>query len=134
MATARQLRLHHSHSLNPAPRVLCPLLLSRGSSGEGSTSSSSPVSDTVWDWGTCGGSRTFVTVMEEVSSLQTHSLPSDVSDALNACVYVCNDLLHPSGQEALLALPLGVHCPPNHAGLFCTLSPELSNAAFGTWS
>lgn len=137
MATTRQLHLHRSQSLNPNPRVLHLLRprSSRGNSGEGSTSSCSPVLDTAWDWGMCGGSRTFVIEMEEVSSLQACSLPSEVSDALHAwvCVYVCKDLLHPFGQEPFFALPLGVRLPPNHAGLFCTLCPELSKAAFLNW-
>lgn len=77
MATTRQLHLCHSQSLNPDPQFLHSLQprLSRGSSGEGSTSSCSPASDTVWDWGTCGGSPIFVTAMEEVSGLQSCPFP-----------------------------------------------------------
>lgn len=108
MATARQPRLRPSHSLNA--QVLYPLQprLYRGSSGEASTSSCSPVSDTAWDWGTCGGSRTSVIVMEEVSSLQECPLPSEVSKFLSTEAHVRIDMLHPLGQEAL-NLPLGVH-------------------------
>lgn len=107
MATARLLRLLPSHSLNA--QVLYPLRprLYRGSSGEASTSSCSPVSDTAWDWGTCGGSRTSVIVMEEVSSLQECSLPSEVLKLLSTEAYVCIDMLQPLGQEALIQ-PLGV--------------------------
>ncbi len=131
MATTRH-RLHLSPCMNPSPRVLQPFQprLSRGSSGEGSMSSCSPASDTAWDWGTCGGSLTFVIVMEEVSSLKACSLSSEISDALNAWMYANNDLLHPFGQEALFALPLGVRCPLNPIGLFCTLCPEFSMATF----
>lgn len=107
MATALRQRLCPSHSLNA--QVLYPLRprLYRGSSGEASTSSCSPVSDTAWDWGTCGGSRTSVIVMEEVSSLQKCSLPCEVSKLLSTEAYVCIDMLHPLGQEAL-NLPMGV--------------------------
>lgn len=83
-------------------------------------SSCSPVLDTAWDWGTCGGFPIFVIEMEEVSSLRA-KYPSEVSNPLNAWVYVCEDLLHPFGQEELFALPLGVHYSLSHAGLFCTL-------------
>lgn len=109
MATARQLCLCLSRRLNA--RVLYPLRprLCRGSSGEANTNFCSPVSDTAWDWGTCGGSRTSVIVMEEVSSLQECSLPSEVSKLLSTEAYVCIDMLHPLGQEAL-NLPLGVCC------------------------
>lgn len=86
MDTTQEPRLHHSHSLNPDPRALHPLnpQPSRESSGAESTSSCSPVLDTVWDWGMCGGSRTFVTAMEEVSGRQ--ALSSKTSNALNLWV------------------------------------------------
>lgn len=132
MARTKQLHLHHSRSLNRHPGVRHPLQPSQGSSGVGSTSSCCPVLDTAWDWGTCGASRTSVTAMEEVSGLQ--ELPLKASHALNAWAYVCNHLLHPCEQEALLAMPLCVHCPPDHAGLFCTFSPALSVKAFGAGS
>lgn len=77
------LTLRVQHPVRPQP--------SRGSSGGGSTSSCSPVSDTAWDWGTCGVSRTSVTGMEEVSSCNSVSCSLKSQTACRAlrvsCVY-----------------------------------------------
>lgn len=134
MAAIPLLRLRPSGT--PEPRVLLQLPSSPGSSGEGSTSSCSPAWDTAWAWPTCGGSRTFVIATEEVSGLQAPSLPSEDSNALNACAYhtsvtICHTRL---GKRPPSAVTLGVSCPPNRDGKLSTLGLELSTAAFSAGS
>lgn len=79
-ATPPHQPLLHSRSFTLNLQLLhWPRRLNPGSSGAGSTSSCSPVSDTAWVWETCGGFRTSVTAMEEVSGrhARTHA---DVSE------------------------------------------------------
>lgn len=68
--TTHQRRPHHSMNLEPRVLPQHQHHLSRGSSGLASMSFCSPVLDIAWDWGTFGGSLTFVIAMEEVSGLQ----------------------------------------------------------------
>lgn len=75
-ATPPHQPLLHSRSFTLNLQLLhWPRRLNPGSSGAGSTSSCSPVSDTAWVWETCGGFRTSVTAMEEVSGrhARTHA-------------------------------------------------------------
>lgn len=115
MATARQRRRSRSLRLNP--RVLCPLQprLSRGSSGEESTNSCSPASDTAWDWGTCGVSRTSAIVTEEVSMCKNVPCPLKSQKlTMPRCVSVMISHTY-LGRRPSLALPLGVCCACDHA-------------------
>lgn len=114
MATARQRRLSRSLRLNP--RILCPLQprLSRGSSGEESTNSCFPASDTAWDWGTCGVSHTSAIVTEEVSMCKNVPCPlKSWKLTMPRCVSVMISHTY-LGRRPSLALPLGARCACDH--------------------
>lgn len=115
MAMTRQRRLSRSLRLNP--RVLRPLQprLSQGSSGEESTNSCSPASDTAWDWGTCGVSRTSAIVTEEVSMCKNVPCPLKSQKlTMQRCVSVMISHTY-LGTRPSLALPLGVCYACDHA-------------------